>query len=604
MPRKYIRKTETRYAIEDLRRAVEEVKNQRLTLGKAATQFSVPKTTLFKQLKETVVKTPKKGRHAVFNYEQEQQLETYIVECCKSFYGITPSSLRRIGFRFAEVNKLRHNFNKNTQLAGKDWYYGFMARHPSISLRMPEATSINRITAFNATEVNLFFDQLKIIQAKHNIPGHRIFNVDEIGISTVQKNYKILAPKGVKQIGKATSGERGVTTTVVCAVSASGIYIPPMFIFKRKRMNELLIKGCNRDMVATVSDSGWINESIFIDYLRHFISFAKPTKEDPVLLILDNHESHISLGAYELYREHGLHVLSLPPHVSHKMQPLDLTIFSSLKMAYNKECELYMANNPGKRIGQYEVGELFTKAFNKTANINKAISGFRAAGIYPIDPVKFKDSFECSLYDQADTSQTQASGDSETTPAQNFAGPIDTARLNQTPPMQISHSHDATITSIPKNDNDMSVTTVCTPPVPSTPVPLTEVTNVPVILQTRTTSRRQNKKHAQILSSTPIKTQLEEKLTRQNMRKYEKERKQVQKNFLGKGKGKGVKNLKKTLGGNENSEEFLCIMCNEKYESPPAEDWIMCSICKLWAHEQWTTGETSKGYVCDLCRGV
>lgn len=455
MPRKYIRKTETRYTMEDLRRAVEEVKQRRLTLGKAAAQFSVPKTTLFKQLRGAVVNSPKKGRNAVFNYEQEKQLETYIIECCKSFYAITPTFLRRIAFRFAEANNLRHNFNKNTQLAGKDWYYNFMARHTSITLRMPEATSINRIIAFNAIEVNLFFDQLKMIQAKHNIPGHRIFNVDEIGISTVQTNYKILAPKGLKQVRKATSGERGVTTTVVCAISASGIYVPPMFIFKIKRMNQLLIKGCNSDMIATVSDSGWINESIFIDYLRHFISFVKPTKEDPVLLILGNHESHISMGAYELYRKHGLHVLSLPPHVSHEMQPLVLTVFSSLKMAYNKECKLYMVNNPGKKISQYEVGEIFTKAFNKTANISKAISGFRAAGIYPIDPERFKESFEFSFHNQTNTSQTQTNDVSETTFAQNIAEFVDTARLNQTPPIKISDSHDA-ITPIPENDNDMN----------------------------------------------------------------------------------------------------------------------------------------------------
>ncbi|CAH2088101.1 unnamed protein product [Euphydryas editha] len=265
-------------------------------------------------------------------------------------------------------------------------------------------------------------------------------------------------------------------------------------------------------MVATVSDSGWINESIFIDYLRHFISFVKPTKEDPVLLILDNHEIHISLVAYELFREHGLLVLSLPPHVSHKMQPLDLTIFSSLKMAYNKEYELYMVKNPGKRISQYEIGELFTKTFNNTANISKAISRFRAAGIYSIDPDRFKDSFECSLYDQTDISQTQTSGISATTTAQNLAGPVDTAKVNQTPPMQISQ--DTTITSIPENNKNLSVTIVSTPPVPSTPVQLSQVTNMPVIPQTRTTSRRQNKQHAQILSNSPLKTQLEEKQKR------------------------------------------------------------------------------------------
>lgn len=393
------------------------------------------------------------------------------MDCCNTFYGITPSTLRKIAFRFAEANKLKHNFNKQTQLAGKDWYYGFMSRHPSISLRIPEATSLNRITAFNATEVNLFFNQLKTIQIKYNSPGHRIFNIDQTGISTVQKNSKILAPKGLKQIAKATSGERGVTTTVVCAVSACGVYVPLMFIFKRKRINALLIKGCNSDMIATVSDSGWINESLFIDYLRHFISFVKPTKEEPVLLVLDNHESHISLGVYELFREYNLQVLSLPPHVSHKMQPLDLTIFSSLKMAYNKECELYMVNNPGKRITQYEVGELFTKAYNKTANINKAVNGFRAAGIYPIDPNKFNDIIDNIVSDQTYTSQTQECNVHQTASEQSFNESVNTVSQSQT------STQDALFTS--ENANDLSITVNTTSP--STLVPLAEIINVPII---------------------------------------------------------------------------------------------------------------------------
>ena len=106
-----------------------------------------------------------------------------------------------------------------------------------------------------------------------------------------------------------------------------------------------------------------------------------------------------------------MHVLSLPPHVSHKMQPLDLTYFSSLKMAYNRECEFYMTSNPGKRITQYEVVELFTNAYNKTANISKGVSGFRASGIHPMDPDKFKKCFENMLPDKHNVSQT---GDSST----------------------------------------------------------------------------------------------------------------------------------------------------------------------------------------------
>lgn len=37
-----------------------------------------------------------------------------------------------------------------------DWYYNFMASHPNISLRRPEATSLKRITGFNPEEKQIF----------------------------------------------------------------------------------------------------------------------------------------------------------------------------------------------------------------------------------------------------------------------------------------------------------------------------------------------------------------------------------------------------------------------------------------------------------------
>lgn len=85
----------------------------------------------------------------------------------------------------------------------------------------------------------------------------------------MQRNSKVLASKGDKQVGKATSGEQGSTTTVFFAFNAAGSYVPPFFIFKRKRMNAQLLRGGNANMVATVSDSGWINETIFVDWMHH-----------------------------------------------------------------------------------------------------------------------------------------------------------------------------------------------------------------------------------------------------------------------------------------------------------------------------------------------
>ncbi|KAG6464307.1 hypothetical protein O3G_MSEX014429 [Manduca sexta] len=327
MPRHYVRKTATKYNLEDLQKAIEDIKTNKISLGRASQIYSVPKTTIFDHLKKDVIRVPKTGRKPLFTEAQELELEDYILKCSKLFYGLTIKKVRKIVFQFAERNKLPHNFDKINKLAGKDWYYNFMKRHPRISLRRPEATSLNRINAFNKADVKVFYDNLKDIQNKHHIQPDKIFNVDETSISTVQKNSKILAERGEKQVGKATSAERGSTTTVVCAISAAGQYIPPFFIFKRKRMNALLLKGSNPNMVASVSDSGWINDSLFIDWLQHFISYAKPSLTNQVLLILDNHESHISLGAYNLCRDNGIIMLTLPPHTSHKLQPLDLTFF-------------------------------------------------------------------------------------------------------------------------------------------------------------------------------------------------------------------------------------------------------------------------------------
>lgn len=115
--------------------------------------------------------------------------------------------------------------------AGKDWLYGFLRRHPTISLRKPESTSLARITAFNREEVSIFYANLSSLVEKYKFPQHRIFNADETGISTVQHPGRIFAQKGEKRVGFVTSGEKGRTTTVMCCFSSSGIYVPPMFIF-------------------------------------------------------------------------------------------------------------------------------------------------------------------------------------------------------------------------------------------------------------------------------------------------------------------------------------------------------------------------------------
>ncbi|XP_052749766.1 uncharacterized protein LOC128200418 [Galleria mellonella] len=231
------------------------------------------------------------------------------------FYGLDSMKFRKLAYECAEQLKISHNFNKELKCAGPDWLKGFLKRNTNISVRKPESTSINRIEGFNRVEVELFSKNLEELMIKNNDAAHQIFNVDETGVSTVQKPGTILAKTGQKRVGTVTSWERGKTVTVVCAMSASGVYVPPMFIYPRQRHSPLL------------------------------------EKDGPP----DNNNSHSTLEAYEFCKANYINMLSTPPHSSHRLQPLDITFFGPLKKAYNRECDLYLKSKNMIKITMYDI---------------------------------------------------------------------------------------------------------------------------------------------------------------------------------------------------------------------------------------------------------
>ncbi|CAG9565134.1 unnamed protein product [Danaus chrysippus] len=78
MPRNYKRKTETKYSLEDLKRAIVDVQTKKLSIGRAANNYSIPKTTIYDYLKKAPIKLPRTGRRPLFTDQQEKELVDYI----------------------------------------------------------------------------------------------------------------------------------------------------------------------------------------------------------------------------------------------------------------------------------------------------------------------------------------------------------------------------------------------------------------------------------------------------------------------------------------------------------------------------------------------
>lgn len=188
MVRNYVRKTNRRsWTVVQLRSALEAIKNG-VSKNYAARQYGIPKKTLLRYLTKSSnsPSLPCLGSFSkVFTDEQEQQLVNHIIEMSECYYGLTERDVRSLAFELAEMNEIPHPFSQSEKLAGYDWLKCFLKRHPNISLRSAENTSLARAAGFNRPTMRKYFDLLGGIFNEHQYPAHRIYNMDETGFSTV-----------------------------------------------------------------------------------------------------------------------------------------------------------------------------------------------------------------------------------------------------------------------------------------------------------------------------------------------------------------------------------------------------------------------------------
>ncbi|KAB0790812.1 hypothetical protein PPYR_15187 [Photinus pyralis] len=326
-------------------------------------------------------------------------------------YGLTTVDVRRLAFEVAVVNNVTIPESWSTsKMAGKDWLRAFIKRRKTLSIRKPEACSLARLTSFNRHNVQTFFTNLRnILEQNPSLMNHCV------------------------------SRERRELVTTCGIISGSGTFLPPVLIFPRKYFKAHMLVGAPPGTLGLATPSGWMNSEIFIQVLDHFIKYSHSSKDNPSLLIYDNHESHISVQIVNKAREAGVKILTLPPHCSNRMQPLDVAVYGPFKAYFNAACDKWMLKSPGTPLIAECVAEAHCKAFTP-ANI---ISGFFKTGIMPFNPDIFTDAdFIQSEVTNQPLNNHEVAGPSNTAEASNSNSPqLDPSYILQrevTPPRLIS----------------------------------------------------------------------------------------------------------------------------------------------------------------------
>ena len=105
----------------------------------------------------------------------------------------------------------------------------------------------------------------------------------------------------------------------------------------------------------------------FVAWLWHFVDFVKPTNET-IVLILDSHVTHTkNLAATGMAREAGVVMVSLSPHPTHQLQPLDGAFFGPFGKCYDDALRMWMREHVGRLVTTWQVAEILNVAYRKAA---------------------------------------------------------------------------------------------------------------------------------------------------------------------------------------------------------------------------------------------
>lgn len=328
----------------------------------------------------------------VFTKEQEEMIEKYTIKIAKMFYGLPTVAFRRMVFKYAEAvdSKAIPDVWRKEGMATRDWYYGYMFRHPKLALKAPEGMSLARAIAFNRVNVEVFFKAYTEAVERHNFMPARIFNLDESGLSTVMKPTKVVCERG-RPVASAVAQERGNHMTFVGLINAAGHGFPPVFIVARKKMNADFLRGTTAGTTVLLQPNGWMDTERFLETLKHVHQVTYSSVENKILLIMDNAECHMSIHVVEYAIQHGIILVTLPPHTTAKLQPLDVSVFGPFKSVLRSIQDDFKLSNPHVAITEHMLPEMACKAWDRVCSVTNICSGFAATGIYPINRNIFPD---------------------------------------------------------------------------------------------------------------------------------------------------------------------------------------------------------------------
>ncbi|KAK6208528.1 transposase [Colletotrichum tabaci] len=372
-----------RYSEDELNQALEAISNG-LSLRKASLQYGVPRSTLQLRLQGSQARSIAFSDLQRLSPSQEAKLAEWVR--IQHALGLPPSHQQVKEF----AGRILHAMG-DTQPVGRGWIQAFIRRNPSVKVQRSRSIDSRRVNGASTEVIRDWFKHLAIPEIISIKPANR-YNMDETGILEGQgSNGLVLGMSETKSVRKKQPGSRAWVSIIEC-ISALGYVLNPLVIYKGKAVQQQwfpLDLSPYEGWQFTATENGWTSDATAVEWLQKvFIPQTLPQGKEVRLLIMDGHGSHTTTDFMWLCYINNIHLLFLPPHTSHVLQPLDQSVFSPVKSAYRKELGYLSQWNDSTIVGKRNFIGCYQKARTAGMTMQNIRSGWKWTGLWPVSMAK------------------------------------------------------------------------------------------------------------------------------------------------------------------------------------------------------------------------
>jgi hypothetical protein len=317
------------YVEERIDEALEAFSNgEYASLAAAARAFNLTPRQVQRRHKGGDSRSTRPSTNRRLTADQEVALCAYIENAGRM--GLSPTIAQVEKSANFLLRKAHNDPSTPPPLVGQHWMKRFQRRHPEIFKRKQRPLAVERQHVQDPQTIQQHFYDFRNVVQKRGICSDDTWNMDETGFRVGCRRGHYILTFEPKMPQVLPDPDKRDHITITECISGGGRVIDPMVIFKGTNiLNKYALENdlTNGTLFAT-SDTGYINDELAIEWLKHFDQQTKMTRlGDWRLLIIDGFGSHMTEEFFNYTQHAKIELLRLPAHSTHITQPLDVGCF-------------------------------------------------------------------------------------------------------------------------------------------------------------------------------------------------------------------------------------------------------------------------------------